>query len=141
MNPQSIDELALSFNQLYNFQMNHLSIARALTKLLDRQFKIGNFSFGLDPLLGIFPWLGDVIGLLLSGYILWIATQLRLPEKEIARMTRNIMIDFVLGLFPIVGDLSDFVYKANSKNMDILERFLEKDKKILDGEVIPAKSS
>ncbi len=121
--------------------MNHITIARALTKLLDKQFRIGNFSFGLDPLLGIFPWIGDAIGLILSGYILWIATQLKLPEKEIARMTRNIMIDFVLGLFPIVGDISDFVYKANSKNMDILEKFLETDKKTIEGEVISTRSS
>lgn len=116
--------------------MNHLIIARSITKLLDKQFKVGGFNFGLDPILGVVPWLGDVIGLILSAYILWIATQLKLPEKEIARMTKNILFDFIIGLVPVIGDISDFIYKANSKNMDILERYLEENKKIINGELI-----
>jgi len=122
----------------YNFVMNHIAFARVLTRLLDKQFSIGNFKFGLDPLLGLFPWLGDVIGLILSAYILWIGTQLKMPEKDIAKMTRNILVDFILGLFPVVGDITDFFYKANSKNMDILEKFLEKEGKIIEGEFLPA---
>jgi hypothetical protein len=116
--------------------MDHLQIARAITKLLDKQFRIGKMSFGLDPILGLIPGIGDVLSLILSLYVMWIARNLEIPERYIAQMTRNIIFDFVLGIIPVVGDLSDFVFKANSKNLEILERYLREEKRIIDGKLI-----
>lgn len=91
---------------------------------MDEQFKIGGFSFGLDPLLDFIPGIGDVLAFLLSFYIVWIAKQAQVPEREIAVMIRNISIDFVIGLIPIVGYAGDFVFKANMRNLKILEKYL-----------------
>ena len=101
----------------------HLKFAVALSELLDNKFKVGRFSFGIDPLIGWIPGLGDVIGASLSFYLVWIGLQMKLPAPKIARMIGNIFIDLVLGLIPIVGDVSDFFYKANLKNLDILKQY------------------
>lgn len=106
--------------------MNHYRLAKFLTHLLDTQFSVGGISFGLDPLLDFIPGLGDVIGLVLSVYIIWIAKGLGVPEKEVAVMARNVIIDFIIGLIPVVGIVGDAFYKANVKNLRIIERHLEK---------------
>lgn len=112
----------------------HLRAAEVLTKLLEKQFGIGRFRFGLDPLLGLLPGLGDVIALLISLYLVWIGIKMRIPDKHIARMVRNVMFDFLIGLIPFFGDLSDFVYKANSRNLKILHEY--KDKVIVEAEIL-----
>ncbi len=112
---------------------NHIRLAGIFAKLLDNQFKIGNFRFGIDPLLGIVPGIGDLIPLVLSFYIVWIAKELKIPAHEISKMYRNILFDLVLGVIPIIGDMSDFIYKANSKNMEILKKYTSR---IVDGEII-----
>lgn len=103
---------------------NHFRFAKTLAHLLDEQFKIGGFSFGIDPLLDFIPGIGDVFALLLSLYIIWIAKQANVPSKEIAVMVRNVTIDFVLGLIPIIGYAGDFIYKANMRNIRILEKYM-----------------
>lgn len=113
---------------------NHVRIARILTRLLDTHFGIGKFRFGLEPLLGLIPGVGDFIGLFFSFYIVWIATRLGLPEKEISRMIRHIVIDFIIGIIPFIGDIGDFAYKANSKNMAIIDRYVQAD--VIDGRVV-----
>lgn len=112
---------------------NHVRLAGVFAKLLDSQFKIGNFRFGIDPLLGIIPGIGDVIPLVLSFYIVWIAKELKVPAHEISKMYQNIVFDLVLGIIPIVGDMSDFVYKANSKNMDIIKKYASN---VVEGEML-----
>lgn len=104
-----------------------------LTHLLDEQFSIGNKRFGLDPILGLLPGIGDLLPLVLSLYIVWIGTQLKIPEDKVKQMYRNVVVDLVLGAIPVVGDLSDFVYKANSKNMEIIKKYATN---IKEGEVI-----
>ncbi len=101
----------------------HIRLATALTKLLDSQFKFLNFRFGLDPLIGLIPGIGDIITFLLSFYLVWIGMQMKLPEKEIETMIRNVVFDFILGLIPVIGDIGDFVFKANAKNLKILKRY------------------
>lgn len=101
----------------------HFQIAQTLTKLLDTQFGLGRFRFGLDPLLGLIPGLGDAVSLLVSIYIVWIAVELRLPQERISRMLSNVFVDFILGLVPVVGDISDFAFKANSRNLEILKDY------------------
>lgn len=103
--------------------MTHLKSAKRITKLLDSQFNILGYKFGLEPLIGLVPGLGDIITVVLSLYLVFIGFQMHLPRKEIVRMLFNIGLDFLIGTIPVVGDISDFFYKANERNMRILERF------------------
>ncbi len=113
---------------------NHIRNARLMSDLLDNKFSFLGFKFGIDPIIGFIPFLGDVIGFVLSAYIIWIGHQLDLPTKEIAKMWRNILYDLALGSIPFIGDVSDFFYKASRKNMLILEQHLKK--RVVVGEVI-----
>jgi hypothetical protein len=100
---------------------NHLRSARILANLMDAQFKLFGFRFGLDPILGIIPGFGDLLSLGLSAYIVWIGVQMGLPTAKLAQMISNIIFDFLLGSIPVVGDLFDVTFKANLKNLSILE--------------------
>lgn len=113
---------------------DHLRMAGVIAKLLDSQFKIGKFRFGLDPVMGLLPGLGEVIPLGLSAYIIWIAIQMKLPAERIAQMIGNVTVDFLIGLIPVLGDIADFAIKANVKNMEILRQYAPSD--ILEGNVV-----
>ncbi len=101
----------------------HFRLASMAAELLDSRFKIAGFKFGIDPLLGFIPGLGDAVGLILSFYIVWIAMRMKIPENKIQRMITNVIFDFLIGLFPVVGDFADFAFKANSRNLEILKEF------------------
>ncbi len=112
---------------------SHLALARDLTRMLDSQFKIGGFRFGLDPILGLIPGGGDIVSLALSLYIVWIAVQMRVPGDKLAAMLGNVTYDFFVGFIPILGDIHDFTFKANTKNLKILQEFAPGG--VFDGEV------
>jgi len=100
---------------------------RYLSNLWDNALRIPgtNLRVGLESLIGILPFGGDVIGLLLSCYILFHAIQFKLPKTILLRMVSNIIIDAVVGLVPILGDLFDTTWKANTRNVNILENHLQ----------------
>jgi len=99
---------------------------RQFSDFLDRAIRIPGTSqgIGLDPLIGLIPGGGDLLGAVLAGYIVFRSFQLGLPKKLLLIMTYNIVIDTVLGTVPIFGDLFDVLWKANVKNVDILESYL-----------------
>jgi hypothetical protein len=103
-----------------------LARARALTRLLDSVARVPgtSFRFGLDPLLGIIPGLGDVTGAALSGYLVLLASRLGAPGTVIVRMLGNVVVDTVVGMMPVLGDLFDASWKANTRNLALLERHL-----------------
>jgi uncharacterized protein YjeT (DUF2065 family) len=103
-----------------------LARARALTRLLDSAAGIPGTSlrFGLDPILGLVPGLGDVAGAVLSGYVVLLASRHGAPTTVIVRMLGNVVIDTVGGTVPVIGDLFDAGWKANSRNLALLERHL-----------------
>ena len=103
-----------------------LARARALTRLLDSAAGIPGTSlrFGLDPILGLVPGLGDVAGAVLSGYVVLLASRHGAPTTVIMRMLGNVVIDTVGGTVPVIGDLFDAGWKANSRNLALLERHL-----------------
>ncbi len=113
---------------------DHIKIARLLTDLLDNKFKLGRFSFGIDPLFDFIPVLGGLIPAALSFYIVFIAIQMKLPPDKISQMIGNIVFDYLLGVIPIIGTAADFVFKSNLKNMKILESYLKADAQ--EGQVI-----
>jgi hypothetical protein len=96
--------------------------ARALANLLDAQFSIMGFKFGLDALVGLIPVLGDTIMLAASTYPIHVAQKHGFKKSVIRRMKLNIALDYVIGLVPVAGDFFDAAYKANLKNVALLEK-------------------
>jgi hypothetical protein len=103
-----------------------LARARTLTRLLDSAARVPgtSFRFGLDPLLGLVPGLGDVAGAALSGYVVLLASRLGAPKTVLVRMLGNVVIDTVGGTIPVVGDLFDAGWKANTRNLALLDEHL-----------------
>ena len=77
---------------------------------------------GLDALVGLIPGIGDIIGGLLSTWIVAGALRHRVPARVILRMIFNIALDLLLGAVPVAGDVFDFLYEENIKNMRLLEK-------------------
>ncbi len=97
---------------------------RVMAWLLDRSIPIGGgWRIGLDPLLGLLPGAGDALGALFSVSILYDAASLGLPWRVLVRMAGNILIEAVVGLLPVFGDLFDFVWQANMRNLRLVEKF------------------
>ncbi|MEO6528035.1 MAG: DUF4112 domain-containing protein [Gemmatimonadaceae bacterium] len=101
--------------------------ARALTRLLDSAARIPGtgIRFGLDPILGLVPGLGDVAGAVLSGYLVLLAQRLGAPRVVVLRMLANVAADTVGGTVPILGDAFDVAFKSSSRNLALLERTLD----------------
>lgn len=79
------------------------------------------FRIGLDPIIGLIPGAGDFIGTALSAYIVIEAARLGLSKQTLGKMVYNIVLESVVGAVPIVGDWFDFAWKANVKNIELLE--------------------
>lgn len=82
------------------------------------------FKIGVEPIIGLLPGIGDVVGLAMSSYVLLEAQRAGASKEVKRRMLRNIGIDFVGGLIPVVGDAFDAVYKANSRNTRLLKNYV-----------------
>ena len=100
---------------------------RKLSNLLDNAFRIPGTSIGIgiDPLLGLIPGGGDFIGGLLSIYIVYSSARMGAPKETLMRMASNIVFDSLAGVFPVFGDLFDVAWKANVKNIELLETHLQ----------------
>lgn len=84
-----------------------------------------SFRFGLDPILGLVPGVGDVAGAALSAAIITAAVRHGVSRFTLARMAGNVALDATLGVVPVVGDLFDAAWKANRRNLGLLERHLD----------------
>ncbi len=103
-----------------------LESARVVARLLDEAIEIPGtgWRIGLDPIVGLVPGIGDLVSALLSTYILLVGVRLGAPGAVVARMALNVGIDTVVGAIPIGGDLFDFAWKSNVKNVRLLEAWL-----------------
>lgn len=95
---------------------------RSLSWFLDRSIPLGKYRVGVDPILGLIPGAGDWIGALLSFYVLYEGARLGMPTPVLVRMGGNILVETVVGAVPFLGDLFDFVWQANTKNLALIER-------------------
>lgn len=111
-----------------------LQHARTIANLMDRQFKIGGIEFGIESFLGFIPFLGDILGLLLSLYIYRIGHGMGLLRRHKIIMIFNIILDMTVGFIPFLGDIFDVAYKANVRNLHILEKYARG--KVIDGEIV-----
>jgi hypothetical protein len=99
---------------------------RQFSHLLDNLIRVPGTSYriGLDPILGLIPGGGDLIGGVLSAYIMLRAFQLGVSQKTLVQMAANIALETVVGTVPVAGDLFDVAWKANIKNVELLEKQL-----------------
>ena len=96
---------------------------KRLSERLDDTFTIPGtkYKIGIEALIGAVPIIGDLIGGILASYIMYSGMKMGAPPQIIARMAVNIAIDFAIGSIPIIGDLFDLVWKANRKNVELIE--------------------
>lgn len=99
---------------------------RAIARLFDAAFPIPgtNFRFGIDALFGLVPGLGDLAGAVVAVYAIRVARLLRAPGVIQFHMLGNIAIDALVGTVPVIGDIFDFIYKAQTRNLALLEEWL-----------------
>ena len=99
-----------------------LNRARRLADLLDAEFQIVGFRFGFDALEGLIPGIGDAVGFLAGLYPIHLVRKHKLGRRVEQRMIANLLIDAAGGAIPIIGDLFDVSFKANLRNIALLER-------------------
>lgn len=99
---------------------------RTLARVLDSAVRIPGTQIrvGADSIFGLVPVVGDVAGAALSGYIVLASARLGAPASTLARMVINIGIDTIVGSVPVLGDMFDVGWRANMKNVDLLENHL-----------------
>jgi uncharacterized protein DUF4112 len=112
---------------------------RVLARLLDSSISIPGtgWKLGLDPIIGLIPGIGDLIGAVMSGYIIMEAVRADVPATTLVRMLVNVGIDTLLGAVPALGDVFDAAWKSNTMNVALLERHVAGAESMAVG--VPAK--
>lgn len=107
-----------------------LSNVESLAKLMDSQFRLPgtNFRFGLDAVIGLIPGVGDFSAFLVSAYLIVVMANNGASGYVMARMILNVLIDVVIGSIPFVGDILDFGFKANTKNVALMQKHYREGK-------------
>jgi hypothetical protein len=100
---------------------------RRISHVLDNAIPIPGtkFRFGIDPILGLIPGGGDTLAAFFAAYIVWESAMLGLPKEILMKMFYNILFDTFAGSVPIAGDLFDVAWKANARNVALLEEHLQ----------------
>ena len=110
----------------------HPSLERLnfLSEILDNKFRIPgtNTRFGVDGIVGIIPYAGDIFTFIVSGYLLYLMIRKGAGGKLVFKMIWNIWIDGAFGTVPLIGDIFDFRHRANIKNVNLMQEFILSDK-------------
>lgn len=111
--------------------------SRALARVMDDAIRVPGtqVGIGLDAVIGLVPGIGDLAGSAISGVVLYDAVRCHVPVPVLARMGGNLVVDALLGVVPLVGDVADVAHRANRKNIRLLEQALDKRP---DGTPVPA---
>ena len=96
---------------------------KLLSERLDELTKIPgtNQKIGIDAIIGVIPILGDFIGVVFSTYIMYSGIKMGVSSKVVTKMAANIAIEFIIGWIPIIGDIFDVLWKANKRNVELIE--------------------
>ncbi|TVR12479.1 MAG: DUF4112 domain-containing protein [Phormidium sp. GEM2.Bin31] len=99
---------------------------RRLSYILDNSIPVPGtgYRIGIDPLLGLVPVWGDVAGAILSAYIVVNALKLGISRKVLLTMIYNILAETIIGVVPVLGNIFDATWKANMRNMRLLEGYI-----------------
>ena len=102
----------------------------ALARLLDTQFKIPgtNWRFGLDPILGLIPGVGDFLSFLMQAWLVLSIFSKGVSGELAARLTFNILLDTLVGSIPVIGQAWDFWFKANQRNLKLATDYWQNNK-------------
>ncbi|WP_414529077.1 DUF4112 domain-containing protein [Nodularia chucula] len=113
----------------FNSEAEALTFKRLkqLSRILDKVVTIPGtpIHIGLDPLVGFIPVGGDILGIVLSSYIIIEAARLGVPKAILRKMVVNVIIDGLVGSIPVLGDLFDFIWVANDYNIKLLEEYFQ----------------
>jgi hypothetical protein len=108
----------------YQLPNNKLKWVEKLSYLLDEQFRLPgtNFRFGLDPILNLIPFAGDMSGMLISAALVLTMARNGASSKIVTLMVVNVLLDATIGAIPVIGQVFDFFYKSNSRNIRLLQQ-------------------
>ena len=97
-----------------------------IAKLMDSQIRVPviGLRIGADAILGLVPGVGDILTGAIGAYLIYEAQRLGIPRSAVIRMVANIAFDTAIGAIPLFGDIWDFVFRANDRNMQILARHI-----------------
>ncbi len=100
----------------------------ALEKVLERAFTIPGteYKVGVDAIVGLVPVVGDWVTGAMSAYLIWEARNLGMSKWQLARMSGNAVFDTAIGMIPFAGDLFDFAFRSNSRNLRIIKAHLDR---------------
>lgn len=106
----------------------------ALEHVLERSFVIPgiNRPVGLDAIAGLVPVVGDVVTAAMGAYLVWEASNLGMPKWKLWRMAGNVAFDTALGAVPVAGDVFDFLFRSNTRNLKIVKRHLDKHHPLIE---------
>jgi hypothetical protein len=106
----------------------------ALERLLERSFVIPgiNRPVGLDAIAGLIPVVGDLVTAAMGAYLVWEASNLGLPKWKLWRMAGNVAFDSAVGAIPVAGDLFDFLFRSNTRNLKIIRRHLDRHHPLIE---------
>lgn len=112
------------------YQHPELKWIARISYLMDNQFRFPGtkFRFGIDPLLNLFPFAGDMAGFLISGGLLLTMARKGASNKLVVLMSLNILLDATIGAIPIIGQIFDFYFKANARNMKLMQEHYTENK-------------
>jgi hypothetical protein len=124
LRPAARGRLQLSAASVTTPDGSDLALLRRWAILLDSAFGVPGtrVRVGLDAIIGLVPGLGDFVAPVFTGLLLVTGLRMRVPAVVQARMVLNAALDMVLGLVPVLGDLVDIAWKANLRNLALLER-------------------
>jgi len=97
--------------------------------LLDNSIPVpltGGRRVGIDALIGLVPFVGDLASGGIGLFVIWRASRLGLPKVVLTRMLANLALDVVIGAIPLIGDAFDLWFKANTRNVGLLRRYIER---------------
>lgn len=108
-------------------RLRRLARLRTVANWLDDRFRLPgtNMRFGLDGLGGLIPGIGDTATAAVAAWIVFEAWQLGVPRRHLAVMAGNVGIDWLVGLVPLAGDIFDFGFKANRRNIGRIQRYFD----------------
>lgn len=118
-----MDRMHHQKNKSYALNDSTFDWIKYITNLMDSKFKIPgtSFRFGLDPILNLIPFAGNGITVVISFLLVILMYRYGVSGKVVVKMVGNIAIDGLVGAIPVIGNLFDFYFKSNTRNINLLQ--------------------